>query len=141
MALSANTWYQLRNTQGARRRSYVIKTSAKIWQGAILAVNTAGRAYPAANDTTGKFIGISTQECLTGNGTTRVVDVLDNVEALMPLKTSMTAGHRMGIVYAFDDANPTNLTTLGPQMGTLSEFVAANSGWVALRQAVLVAGS
>lgn len=140
MALSANTWYQLRNTNAARRQSYVIKTSAKVYQGAMLAVSSAGKAYPCANDTTGKFIGISTQECLTGNGT-RTVEVLDNVEALMPLKTSMTVGHRMGIVYAFDDANPTNLTTLGPQIGTLSQFVTANSGWVALRQAVLVAGS
>jgi hypothetical protein len=140
MALSANTWYQLRNTNAARRQSYVIKTSAKVYQGAMLAVSPAGKAYPCANDASGKFIGISTQECLTGNGT-RTVEVLDNVEALMPLKTSMTVGHRMGIVYAFDDANPTNLTTLGPQIGTLSQFVAANSGWVALRQAVLVAGS
>jgi hypothetical protein len=140
MALSANTWYQLRNTNGARRQNRVIKTTAKIYQGAILAINTAGRVYPAANDTTGKFIGIATQECLTGNGT-RTVEILDCVEALMPLKTTMTAGMRQAIVYAFDDANPTNITTLGPQIGTLSEFVSANLGWVALRQAVLVAGS
>lgn len=140
MALSANTWYQLRNTNGARRQNYVIKTAAKIYQGAMLAVSTAGKAYPCANDTTGKFVGIATQECLTGNGT-RTVEILDNVEALMPLKTTVTVALRLGIMYAFDDANPTNLTTLGPQIGTLSQFVSANLGWVALRQAVLVAGS
>lgn len=140
MALSANTWYQIRNGQNKIIRTAVIKTSAKVYQGAILAINTAGRVYPAANDTTGKYFGIAMDECLTGNGT-RTVNCLDNCEALMPLKTSMTAAMRMGIVYAFDDANPTNLTTTGPQIGTLAQFVSANLGWVALRQAVLVAGS
>lgn len=140
MALSANTNFQLRNAQNKKLDNRVIKTGAKVYQGAILAINTAGRVYPAANDTTGKYCGIAAEECLTGNGTRRV-QIYDNVEALMPLKTTMTAGHRFGIVYAFDDSVATNLTTLGPQIGTLSEFVSANLGWVALRQAVLVAGS
>lgn len=140
MALSANTEWQKRNAQVKTLRNRVIKTGAKIYQGAILAINTAGRVYPAANDTTGRFFGIAEAECFTGNGT-RTCNAYDSVEILVTLKTGVTAGHRFTAMYAFDDSMATQLTTLGPVIGVLTEFVSATSGWVQLRAAALAAGS
>lgn len=138
MALSANTALQMRNTRGMQLRSRTINTSSKIWKHAIVCLETAtgNAALPAANSTTIRFFGIATEECLTGNGT-RTVTVFDNVEVLMPLKTSVTKGMVNDAMYAADDATAGNLATLGPQMGTLTEFVAANSGWVLLRSTAL----
>lgn len=142
MALSAATALQMRNTRGAQYRNRVINTSSVIWKHAIVCLEaaTGNAALPAANSTTMRYFGIATDSCSTGNGT-RTVTCIDNVEVLLPLKTSVTKGMVNDAIYAFDDATGTNLATLGPQIGTLTEFVAANSGWVLLRSTALTDAS
>lgn len=141
MALSANAAYSLRNTEGKKVYSYTVKTSAKIYKHALVAIDvSAGTVLPAANTTTTKFAGIALAEATTGDGTI-TVEVATNLEVLLPLKTVVTQGNTHAAVYAFDDADVTDLTTLGPQIGILTEFVAANSGWVWLGQGALSAAS
>ncbi len=143
MALSANTALQMRNTTGKALRNRVIKTGAKVYKHAIIcaAVGFTGNpAVVAANSTTQRYLGIAEDECLTGDGT-RTVNVIDCCEVLTPLKTSVTKGMVNDLIYAFDDQTGTNLPTLGPAIGTLTEFVAANSGWVLLRSTALADAS
>lgn len=140
MALSANQGRELRNTLAASKQSYLIKTGAKVWMGALLMQNATGTVLPCADSTTGKFCGMALEEVATGNGTRRV-EVIDDIEIRIPLKTSVTAGHAGTIAYAFDDATVTNLATLGPQIGTITERTAANDGWVKLRRAVMAKGT
>lgn len=140
MALSANSARERRNVLGERRYSGLIKTGAKIWSGAFLMQNAAGTVLPIADSTTGKFFGVASDEALTGNGTRRI-ECYDNVEVRCALKTSVTAGHAQTIAYGFDDNTATNLATLGPQLGTITERTAANDGWVFLRQAVMGKGT
>jgi hypothetical protein len=146
MALSANTSLTKRNDEGKRRYTYTVKTSSIIYQDALVAIDiSAGTILPAANATTTKFAGIAAvafdgEFPVTGDGTKRVT-VETDLEVLIPLKTSVTQGHTHGIMYAADDEDATNENTLGPQIGTLVEFVAANSGWVALSAPVMAAAS
>ena len=140
MALSANTARERRNTRNESLYSGLIKTGAKIYQGALLMMNATGTVLPCADSTTGKFFGMALEECLTGNGTRRV-ECCDTVEIRVTLKTSVTAGLAQTIAYAFDDNVVTNLATVGPQIGTITERTAANDGWVMLRRAVMAKGT
>lgn len=140
MALSANTNRERRNTLGESKYSGLIKTGAKVYQGSLLMQNATGTVLPCADSTTGKFFGVALEEALTGNGTRRV-ECFDGVEIRVFLKTTVTAGLAQTIAYAFDDEKVTNLATLGPQIGTITERVAANDGWVMLRRAVMAKGS
>jgi hypothetical protein len=141
MALTTNQGRERRNTLGERKYSGLIKTGVKIYQGALLMQNAAGTVQPMGEgSTTAKWFGMALEECLTGNGTRRV-ECCDNVEIRIFLKTTVTIGHVGGAIYGFDDNAVTNFTTLGPQVGVLSERIAANDGWVTLRQAALAKGT
>lgn len=140
MALSANGGRERRNVLAESRYSGLIKTGVKIYQGALLMQNAAGTVLPCADSATGKFFGMALEECLTGNGTRRV-ECCSDVEVRLRLKTTVTAGHANTIAYAADDNEVTNLATLGPQIGTITERIAANDGWVFLRKAVMAKGT
>ena len=140
MALSANAGRELRNTLGQSSMSYIVKTGSKIWEGALLMQTANGSVAPCGDSTTGKFAGLSIQETRTGNGIYRV-ECIDDIEVRVFLKTTVTVGHAGTIAYAFDDDAITNLTTVGPQVGTITERIAANDGWVKLRRAVMAKGA
>lgn len=140
MPLSANAGRELRNTLAQSKMSYLVKTGAKIYAGALVMQTANGSVTPCADSTTGKFAGLSIEEQLTGNGTRRI-EVIDDVEVRFFLKTTVTVGHAGTIAYAFDDNGITNLATLGPQVGTITERIAANDGWVKLRRAVMAKGT
>ena len=134
MALSANAAWQTRNDSNPAKQSAVILTGAKIYKGALVVLTAAGKAKPAANETTTTFLGMSLDEYDTGDGTVRCETVAD-IEILITAKTTMTAG-LIGFttIYAFDDAQVTNLATLGPACGTFVELESANLAWVGLRK-------
>jgi len=141
MALSANTTLSLRNIDGEKRYNAVIVSAAKIYKHAIVVRTAAGLFKPAANETTTTFAGIATAECDTGDGTVTCT-VFTDVEILMTLVTAITAGDTNKTkLYAVDDASATSEATLGPEIGTMTEYVAANSGWINLRMTPLVSAS
>lgn len=141
MALSANAALDTRNDSSKTRHSAIILTGQKIYRHALVVLTAAGKAKVAANETTTTFFGLAEEECDTGDGTVRV-NALRNLEIKVSLKTSVTVGMTAkSKMYAFDDAQVTNLATLGPEIGTLNEFVAANSGWVRLMNELRVVAS
>lgn len=146
MALAENASLDRRNDRSMKRHSTVVKTSAIIYQNALVVVDiTAGTSLPAANTTTTLFIGMAIEAStglfpLTGDGTVTVTTITD-LEINLPLKTVVTQGNVLGAIYAFDDADGTDLATLGPVIGTLQEFVAANDGWVWIAHTALGAAS
>jgi hypothetical protein len=139
MALSANRSLTRRNTGNVQTRSVTVKTSQVIYQDAFVGLNAAGKLVVCSNSTTIRFLGIAagvpdgSTFPITGDGT-KTVNVEWGYEVLAPLVTAMTVGLSLTTnIYCVDDQTATNATTLGPVMGTLEEFVAANSGWIALR--------
>lgn len=135
-ALAANTALELRNTHTMRRRSFVILTAKKIYRHAMVELTAAGKAQPCSNATTTTFAGIAEEEVASGDGTLRVT-VLDNMEAYFngtgAAVTALTAGMVGDTkIYAVDDQQVTNATTLGPAVGYITERVAANQVWVLL---------
>jgi hypothetical protein len=141
MALAANTKLQRRNSHVKTTSSYAVKTAAVIYQDALVGITATGLLAPLANSTTLRFVGIASVAELgatfpvTGSATvTTSVKVEADVEVLLPLVTAITVGNSITTnIYGFDDEKGTALATLGPIIGTLEKFVAANSGWVRLR--------
>lgn len=140
MPLTANAGRELRNTLGQSKMSFIVKTGSKIWAGALVMRTANGSVAPCADSTTGTFGGLSIEEQLTGNGTRRV-ECIDDVEIRVFLKTTVTVGMVGAAAYAFDDNAVTNVATVGPQIGTITERIGANDGWVKLRRPVMAKGT
>jgi len=139
-ALSANAGREIRNDLAKSKQSYIVKTGAKIYANALVMQTANGSVTPCADSTTAKFAGLAIEEQLTGNGTRRV-EVVDDIEIRIFLMTTVTVGLVGTIAYAKDDNAITNLATQGPQVGTITERIAANDGWVKLRRAVMAKGT
>jgi len=128
MALSADRILTVRNNRAERVYSLAVKTGTTVYKGALLVTNAAGTAQPATNITTTPFFGVAD----AGYTATETSRVLTNLEVQLPLKTSVTVGMVGDAMYCADDQYATNLNTLGPQCGVLTEFTSANLGWVLL---------
>ncbi len=141
MALSAAAGLTTRNREGMTRISAVIVTSAVIYKHALVVQTAAGLAKPAANETTTTFMGLAERTFDTGDGTVTAT-CLENLEVLITMATAVTVGNlRQSKIYAVDDASVTTEATLGPECGVMTQFVAANSGWIRLRGGVIVVAS
>jgi len=126
---------------GKSRYTFTILTSAKIYKHALVVITAAGKAKPADNETTTTFVGLAEQECDTGDGTVTCT-VITDLDVKLPLVTAITVGDTNRTkLYAADDNTGTAEATLGPEIGVMVEFVAANSGWVRLRQQPIVVAS
>lgn len=141
MALSANTKLQRRNSHVKTTSSYAVKTSSVIYQDALVGITATGLLVPLANSPTIRFVGIAAVAELgatfpvTGSATVVTsVKVESDLDVLLPLTTAVTVGLSLTTnIFGVDDQTGTSATTLGPVIGTLEKFVAANSGWVRLR--------
>lgn len=147
MALTANTALTIRNRQAETRLSGVVLTAAVMYHHALAARTAAGLVKVCANETTTTFFGLVEIENpddstagITGDGTLRV-DMISNVDVLIPCVTAITVGDVGSKAYASDDGIVTVEATLGPEIGTVVEFVATNSIWVRLGAATLVKAS
>lgn len=143
-ALAANRRLDIRNAEPMTRNNYTILTGQKIYKHAFVAITAAGKAKPCTNDGgTGNFVGIAEEECLSGDGT-RTVNVLCDMEVRLvgvaQIPTSITAGLvRNETVFCADDNVISMATTLGPPVGILTKYNAANDAWLLLRGAKEVA--
>jgi hypothetical protein len=147
MALAANTAVSIRNRNGETRLSGVILTSQVMYHHALAVRTAAGLVKVAANETTTHFLGLveidnpdNATAGITGDGTLRV-EMISNVDVLLPTITAITVGDMGSKAYAVDDQTATTEATLGPEIGTFIEFVATNSAWVRLGAANLVVAS
>ncbi len=144
MALGANTSLETRFRNGMARRVFVITSAAVIYKHALLVLTAAGTAKPGANETTTTFAGMAVESSsgafpVTGDGV-YTVTVNCELEVKCPLVTAITAGDtNTTSLYLVDDQTITTANTLGPPCGKMTQFVATNSGWVALRAELGVA--
>lgn len=138
MALSANAFLDKRFVSDAKARVFTITTGAVIYKDALLVLNAVGTALPAADTITTTFAGIAVENSsgsfpVTGDGT-YTVKVMTEIEVKVPLVTAITVGDtNKTALYLVDDQTVTSANTLGPACGRMTQFVAANSGWVMLR--------
>lgn len=144
-ALSANASRTLRNTKNKTKHTYTIKTSSVIYKHAFVAVNAAGVAYPATDDASGKFAGLSMVAStgtfpVTGDGT-KTVDVYTNMECSATLETNVTVAFTLTDMHATTDNDLAFSTTGGPECGSLTEWTSANNGYVFLGRKFLSAGT
>lgn len=137
-ALAANTALQIRNRNGQTVQSGTVLTSSVMYHHSLAVQTAAGKVKPAADETTTKFLGLTVIDNpddstagITGDGT-QTVNMISDCEVLLILVTAITVGDVGKACYAADDATVSIESTLGPEIGTLAEFVATNSGWVAL---------
>ncbi len=141
MALSANRTVTYRNGDGKIRRAGIVLTGAVIYKGALVGITVAGKLKVMANSTTLKFYGIAEDGPVTGNGTLTAT-CLTNLEVLLPTVTAITVGQTLLTkIFSVDDQTATAATTLAPQIGIMTEFVAANSAYVLLGGNPLTAAS
>ncbi len=147
MALAANTALQTRNRNGQTVLDGVVLTAAVMYHHALAARLTTGTIIAAATDTTSKFVGLVEIENvdndtagITGDGTLRV-NCISDIEVLIPCVTAITAGNVGGAAYIVDDNTISAEATLGPECGTITEFVATNSIWVALGRKAMASGT
>lgn len=143
-ALAANRRLDIRNADAMTRNNAIILTGQKIYKHAFVALTAAGKAKPCTNDGgTGTFFGIAEEECLTGDGV-RTVNVLNDMEVRLvgaaQIPTSFTAGITADTtIFCADDNVVTIATTLGPPIGIMKKYNAANDAWFLLRGAKEVA--
>jgi hypothetical protein len=108
----------------------VIATGAKIYKGAILARNAAGRIKAAGNAPTDNFAGIAEAEYDAGDGAIATAEFSYGHEVLVPVTAGTTVGLvNDTVIYAVDDETGGILATLGPPMGRLKGMEPALSGY------------
>ena len=90
----------------------------------------AGKLLKPSNLTTTMFMGIVLNASKVAGETCTFGY---NFEVQLPLKTTVVQSMVGTVMYAFDNFQLTNLTTIGPQVGPLTEWTSANLGYVWLR--------
>ena len=140
-ALTANAALDSRNDTGKTRKSLVVLTGAKIFRHALVQETAAGLAEPCDDNTTATFAGYAVDEVDSGDGVV-TVELFNDNDIRITAAASVTAGMVMDTaIFAADDGSVTEVTTLGPQIGVVTEFVASTDVWVRLRQNVLIKGA
>ena len=146
-ALTANAAQQTRNDTGKTKYNFVINTGSTIYRHALVVINAAGTAQPAANDTTTSFVGLALDPPVDANGVvaagdgTRRIEVVNDLEVRLASVTAITVGDTgQTAIFASDDALVTADTTLGAEIGIVTEFVGAEDVWVRLRARTLLQG-
>lgn len=139
MALSANRKLLRRNADVARRYSALVSNTTKPYQDSFVGINATGFVLPQADSTAIQPGGIAVSECDTGDGSTVYCEYETNLEVFVP-----TANHHANVVatmvrntamYATDDGDITNATSLGSQVGVMTEFTSTGI-WILLGGAI-----
>ncbi len=145
-ALTANASRTFRNTVGKTRHTYTVKTNSTIFKHALVGVDvSANLAKRAADDATTRFAGIAIENStgtfpMTGNGT-KTVTVYNNLEVQLVLETNVTKAKILSPMYATTDQDIAFSSTGGAECGQLTEWVAANDGYVFLGRKALITGT
>lgn len=144
MALTAGRILTARNTQTKICSEKLIASATTLFYGGIICSDTTNKLVPAADSTAIRFEGILEPlfgpfaASLVGDGTTVYGRCTTGYEALFTCAGTVVATMRGTAIYAADDDTVTNVTTLGPQIGTLVELVTATTCWVRLNAPVML---
>ena len=144
-ALAAGTGRDTRNIAAKERYNKIVETSAKVYQGALVSIDsTTGRAQAAAaatgQDDIVRGIAESTQTGDTA-GTVRV-EIVSNIQAKFAVTASVVTQAKVGVnCYVKDDNTVTTATDAGTALvrvlvGELVEKIDTNTWWVHVGRAV-----
>lgn len=129
-ALSANKPRKSRGT--VQYTAYKVEASTTIYEGSIVALDSAGYAAPAgALATNNGCVGVSTEYVDNSSGAAgaKTVKVAEG-EFLLPA-TSIAQANVGEVMYGIDDdtIDETNTSSNKPRAGILTEYVSSTSGW------------
>jgi len=141
MALSANTWRQMRNPEPMILGNGTILTAAVVYHGSLVEWTAAGKLQGITNSTTAAFAGVAYIKTptgtggLTGDGSLTVDFIAGGVEILMTCNSDVTTGIvNVSAIYAQDDDTATADNTLGPVIGVCTGTVTSGSSmWIRIR--------
>jgi len=99
-------------------------------------VNASGKVVTEGNNTTCRFFGIAEHNAAAGAN----LDAVNDIWALVPIKTGTTAGYIGRKVYLYDDEKiSATIATRGPVCGVLKKLFTAGLGWIAFGDSELSA--
>lgn len=120
-----------RNSIGRMRGSGVVATAVtSLLQHTLCVRKKNGLLVKPSNVTTTMFMG---QVIGRNYGPGETATFGYNYEVQLPLVSTVVQSMVGVVMYAVDNYSLTNLTTLGPQVGPLTELTSANLGYVWLR--------
>lgn len=114
-----------------QREPIGLAADTKIWNGALVAINTAGEALPAVNTTNYKCVGIATATVDNTGGAAGAKKVTCEYKHIYRLKSSgLTAADIDKIVYVTDDQTVTTTAGNGVKTGRVYALDGADHVWV-----------
>lgn len=143
MALSAATTLLLRNTEGMMRGALAVTTGETIYKHAMV-VNqgTNGTMGPAEDAATSHFLGLAIQNYAASvSSAIPSAAYIWNIEARIPIASSITAGNVGDTIYAIDDALAGTDTSEGPPIGRMTAIDGTSYVWVFLGHLTLGSAS
>ena len=119
-----------------KEKAYPVKTNVKIYSGAIVGVDSAGFAIPAANAASVKVVGVAKAQADNTGGADGAIYV--NVEeGLFQFPASSITQAMVGQnMYVVDDNTVDDVVgTAGVKAGRLLEFNSTGLGWIWIQPA------
>jgi hypothetical protein len=147
MALSVPTPRVLRNADAYKFADVIVNTSDVIYPGALCCVVAAtGKLTPAADSTTLRFAGVAIgnngdMQTVTGDGTLKCRVIISDAEILITCAGTVDAGDLFTDIYCTDDASVTDVATLGPVCGMVTEIEDSTHAWVLIRGKAMALGT
>lgn len=139
MALSADTARKRKHLPLARHESHAAGTSATIYVGSLVALNTStGRAVAASAAASRRFLGVSEQQVTGNTGGTVNVKYLYGHAEYMDAATALTKAYIGRCCVVSDDDKVTTASAAGTagvqvRVGEVLSIPTANKAWVWIR--------
>jgi hypothetical protein len=132
MAYTTNGTMDIRNLSARSVDHFLVKSGVKIYQGMHLSRTAGAVTVEPCTDDAGAnvFAGVAAEESEIGDGTAVYVKVYNHFERRVSLRSSVTAAQLEKALYAYDDEQLTEVSSCGPIVGVLKEFIASGDGWV-----------
>lgn len=132
MALAANRQLQEKDVHGYL--SIPVEEAVVIYQGALVALNAAGYAIPAAAAANTQFAGVAVEKADNTDGADGAISVKVARKGmfLLPINGSITQANQGDVVFADDDEEVGILGTAAnrQKVGVVAKFVSSTTVWV-----------
>lgn len=138
----------MRNADNYKYVDLVVANGVTLYDGALCAVVAAsGELTPCADSTTLRFAGVAIGEggdrkVCVGNGTRRCRIIYADAEILVPCAATVTGADVLTELYTVDDDSVTDVATLGPVAGLMTEVESSGvTCWLAIRAKAMPLGT
>lgn len=138
-ALAASTTRKVRALQNKEMEHYVVGTSAKIYKGALVCINTStGRAVAATDAASRKILGVAEEQATGNTAGTVKVKVAWGFQVLLDSHSALTSAY-VGANCCVGNDNLVESGTTATNDVKVGEVISFQSGdaWVAIRRFAL----